>query len=1148
MNGPRIAPVAPRALPRPLRAACARGSWRALARRASAAAALLAALAAIGAAPVPAAAAPAAVPLTGRAGSDPHAAALARADFALLARNFGTLASAPADASALAGAPPGTRILSYPADNVARIDGPGGKALVLATRPLRVLDAAGRSLPADLTLERTAAGMIAPRAAPFSLTLDGDVSGGFSLGPDPAHALHVTPLSDAPDPAASLQGNEVFAAGTHEDADTLLRPTTTGLETYEQLRGPGAPSVFAWRLDLRAGQRASLDGGALTVEQDGQPIVAVPEPVAFDADRALVPTTARLDGDVLSVTVSPPAGAAYPVMVDPDWQSRYDWSISPGTFGTEGWFAEDDPDPLYESFILTAPQTVQTQEGPRQVNAGITILPVSGTRQPFETGDGRKLSWQAPGTTRIVQAHFRDVHEIDDSARQTSRVGLFEGTPNGSEEVDDFSAIDHVNDVPDIALTDPGSARFAVVWMLTPPCTDTGAPPDDCREIPAGNRTIEHVGSVDLTLTDDDLPSARASGSVRDLAGAWSAASGTQTVHGDFADGGSGVAGTVLNVTGPGSPAPVVRDAVAACDPSHMTKGRGGNICPAAVGQDFTLDTSQLPEGRVHFDLGATDLAGNASTGDDWDVFIDRTAPTVAAGGPLRDAAGTWLDPADVAAGTRLTAADARSGVGSVTLDATDATGGQVVHDTTETCQPRGPLDAPCPTQVPVNVPLDPDTLPEGRLDLTASATDFAGNRSALESWGLHLDRTRPAARAAGDLVALQDRWTNRTAPIDLTIDGRDAGSGVKRLRLVAVNADGRTVVRQVDTCGVADLDPADSSCPHRVSRTVTVDPSELPDGKSTFEVEAVDLAGHVSSLGQSWDTYIDHTPPPTPTGLVVTAKSIDAAAISWNRVADSPDGSPAVSYQYLVKAGDQTIVDWTTTPYPTAVVPGLPPGIDVEVLVRAQDASGNLSRTVEQGTKLADTAKGGPGAHRYDRDDCPAGESPCGTFNVQAAVSYAMKYRASFNPAYTRFLGDDCTNFMSQIMRAGGMQLMREYDPGPGSWWAQPPLGNSTSWSVADDFFHHLIQYRLAKFVDGPYKPGDLIAWNWHADRDKHIDHFNFVVNVDKRGMPFVVQHSREYPIPRSEAKFEKAARRQGHGVIANYHLRPIHTAANLG
>src|SRR6185436_7923778 len=129
--------------------------------------------------------------------------------------------------------------------------------------------------------------------------------------------------------------------------------------------------------------------------------------------------------------------------------------------------------------------------------------------------------------------------------------------------------------------------------------------------------------------------------------------------------------------------------------------------------------------------------------------------------------------PADIAAGTRLSAADTRSGVAVVVLDASDEAGNPIAQVTTDTCQPRGPIDAPCPTRAAINAPIDPDTLPEGRLSLTTNAIDFAGNRSAAQSWGVFLDRTAPAARAEGDLLALQDQWTNRTAPIDVTIGGR---------------------------------------------------------------------------------------------------------------------------------------------------------------------------------------------------------------------------------------------------------------------------------------------------------------------------------------------------------------------------------------
>ena len=926
-----------------------------------------------------------AVPLTARARSDTHAEALVRSNFQRLAETFPAFASAPADASATANTPAGTDVLSYAADNVAHIDGPDGDRIVVSSHPLRILGADGRSLSVDLTLEQNGDGVLQPRTAPFSLSLSGDPAEGFTLGPDETHSLHVTPLSGAPEPAANLQGNEVFATNTHAQGDTLLRPTVSGLETYEQLRGPDAPEVFAWRLDLRDDQQAELRDGRVVVSQGGQTIVEVAAPAAFDADHVVLPTQMELVGNVLSVTVKHRASdVAYPVLVDPDWQSRYDWTERPGAVGPAGWFKEPESSTLYDAILLISPIS--------GVTPGITISPRKGTGQLFPGGVQAALTWGSPGTTKIVSAHFRAVHEINDSARQTSRLGLFEGTPGGQETVDDFSTTGVVRDVEDVALNGGGFARFAVVRMFTPPCTVGGRAPDDCRRIPSDNLTVQHVGAVDFTLSDDDLPRTHASGTLRDLADTWSAPTGTRTVVGDFADDGSGIAATGLEATGPPAAARVAPAAIATCDPDHNTPELLNQICPAHTQQSFDVDGSGLPEGRTHFDLTAADFAGNASgsTGDSWDVYVDRTAPTIAPSGSLRDAAGTWVDPAQLAGGVRLPASDVRSGVASITLDGTDEAGSQLIHDTTDTCAPRGPIGSPCPTQTAVNVPLDPDTFTEGRIDLSATATDFAGNRSPAESWTVHVDRTTPAARAEGDLVALQDQWSNRTAPIDVTISGRDAGSGVKALRLLALNSNGRTVLKQVDTCDPTDPDPTDGSCPHRVTKAVTVDPTALPDGKSTFEVEAVDLAGHASRADESWDTYLDHTPPPTPTGLVVTAKSVDTAAISWNRVTDSPDGSPAVSYQYLVKAGEQTVVDWTTTPYPSAVIPGLARRVDVTVLVRSLDASGNLSHETSGRTKLTGLGviwKVGPAQAASNRRDC------VGTFGPLVAGVAASAY-----------------------------------------------------------------------------------------------------------------------------------------------------------
>jgi len=44
--------------------------------------------------------------------------------------------------------------------------------------------------------------------------------------------------------------------------------------------------------------------------------------------------------------------------------------------------------------------------------------------------------------------------------------------------------------------------------------------------------------------------------------------------------------------------------------------------------------------------------------------------------------------------------------------------------------------------------------------------------------------------------------------------------------------------------------------------------------------------------------------------------------------------------------------------------------------------------------------------------------------YNRVAAVQYAQKWAKSFNPDYVQF-PNDCTNFVSQALRAGGWEMV---------------------------------------------------------------------------------------------------------------------------
>lgn len=59
-------------------------------------------------------------------------------------------------------------------------------------------------------------------------------------------------------------------------------------------------------------------------------------------------------------------------------------------------------------------------------------------------------------------------------------------------------------------------------------------------------------------------------------------------------------------------------------------------------------------------------------------------------------------------------------------------------------------------------------------------------------------------------------------------------------------------------------------------------------------------------------------------------------------------------------------------------------------------------------------------------------------SYNYQAMADYAMRYWNNYNPAYRSFndVGGDCTNFVSQALRAGGWQDKTGWYRDDNNWW----------------------------------------------------------------------------------------------------------------
>ncbi|WP_203364098.1 amidase domain-containing protein [Bacillus sp. REN10] len=124
-------------------------------------------------------------------------------------------------------------------------------------------------------------------------------------------------------------------------------------------------------------------------------------------------------------------------------------------------------------------------------------------------------------------------------------------------------------------------------------------------------------------------------------------------------------------------------------------------------------------------------------------------------------------------------------------------------------------------------------------------------------------------------------------------------------------------------------------------------------------------------------------------------------------------------------------------------------------------------------------------------------------------AVQYAERWWNSYNPAYPKF-SVDCTNYISQCLRAGGAPMRGHPHQGKG-WW----IGGkswSYSWSVA-----HALRWFLpsstiglrATEVSSPdqLQPGDVICIDFQGDG--RFDHTVFVIAQDREGMPLVNAHT---------------------------------------
>lgn len=143
-------------------------------------------------------------------------------------------------------------------------------------------------------------------------------------------------------------------------------------------------------------------------------------------------------------------------------------------------------------------------------------------------------------------------------------------------------------------------------------------------------------------------------------------------------------------------------------------------------------------------------------------------------------------------------------------------------------------------------------------------------------------------------------------------------------------------------------------------------------------------------------------------------------------------------------------------------------------------------------------------------------------TYDRDAAVRYALTYALNPNPNYVYFEGNDCSNFISQCLRAGGAR--NDYNVSH-PWWYNGGQA-SICWSVAASLYWYIITRsannlfgikaqtfvlndydRYSREIKGKVVLGDLIQYRNDKGR---IQHSTIITAFDKKGEPLVCQHTK--------------------------------------
>ncbi|MGW1881175.1 amidase domain-containing protein [Streptomyces sp. NPDC001970] len=130
-------------------------------------------------------------------------------------------------------------------------------------------------------------------------------------------------------------------------------------------------------------------------------------------------------------------------------------------------------------------------------------------------------------------------------------------------------------------------------------------------------------------------------------------------------------------------------------------------------------------------------------------------------------------------------------------------------------------------------------------------------------------------------------------------------------------------------------------------------------------------------------------------------------------------------------------------------------------------------------------------------------------SYNYSAMAKYAEKYWKNYNSSYRKFndVGGDCTNFISQSLRAGGWKNDTGWYKSYKNWWYNSS-NQTTSWVNVNYWASFALYSDRAYNLDNVYKLGigDILQMDFSNNGSK--DH-SMITTYKSGGVPYLTYHS---------------------------------------